>query len=73
MFERISKAGRFTEDEVFILFVYFSYHSLRIICTCNLFLISMLQARFFFQQLISGVSYCHSMVIGLLSILHYLI
>ncbi|XP_004511972.1 serine/threonine-protein kinase SRK2I-like [Cicer arietinum] len=33
MFERISKAGRFTEDE----------------------------ARFFFQQLISGVSYCHSM------------
>ncbi|CAJ2646246.1 unnamed protein product [Trifolium pratense] len=35
MFERISKAGRFTEDE----------------------------ARFFFQQLISGVSYCHSMQI----------
>lgn len=35
LFERISKAGRFSEDE----------------------------ARFFFQQLISGVSYCHSMQI----------
>uniref|UniRef100_A0A3Q7FBQ4 non-specific serine/threonine protein kinase n=1 Tax=Solanum lycopersicum TaxID=4081 RepID=A0A3Q7FBQ4_SOLLC len=34
LFERISNAGRFNEDE----------------------------ARFFFQQLISGVSYCHSMV-----------
>ncbi|RXI07197.1 hypothetical protein DVH24_026333 [Malus domestica] len=34
MFERISNAGRFSEDE----------------------------ARFFFQQLISGVSYCHAMV-----------
>ncbi|KAH6761766.1 sucrose nonfermenting protein kinase 2.3 [Perilla frutescens var. hirtella] len=33
LFERISNAGRFSEDE----------------------------ARFFFQQLISGVSYCHSM------------
>ncbi|CAN6563020.1 unnamed protein product [Malus baccata var. baccata] len=33
MFERISNAGRFSEDE----------------------------ARFFFQQLISGVSYCHAM------------
>ncbi|KAK7252847.1 hypothetical protein RIF29_37087 [Crotalaria pallida] len=33
LFERISNAGRFTEDE----------------------------ARFFFQQLISGVSYCHAM------------
>ncbi|KAJ7522826.1 hypothetical protein O6H91_18G028500 [Diphasiastrum complanatum] len=33
LFERICKAGRFSEDE----------------------------ARFFFQQLISGVSYCHSM------------
>ncbi|XP_061341194.1 serine/threonine-protein kinase SRK2I-like isoform X2 [Gastrolobium bilobum] len=33
LFDRISKAGRFTEDE----------------------------ARFFFQQLISGVSYCHAM------------
>ncbi|KAJ8546132.1 hypothetical protein K7X08_018715 [Anisodus acutangulus] len=33
LFERISNAGRFNEDE----------------------------ARFFFQQLISGVSYCHSM------------
>ncbi|CAL0312790.1 hypothetical protein TanjilG_06166 [Lupinus angustifolius] len=33
LFERISAAGRFTEDE----------------------------ARFFFQQLISGVSYCHAM------------
>ncbi|XP_073063608.1 serine/threonine-protein kinase SAPK10-like [Primulina eburnea] len=35
LFERISNAGRFSEDE----------------------------ARFFFQQLISGVSYCHSMQI----------
>ncbi|CAN4106769.1 unnamed protein product [Withania somnifera] len=35
LFERICKAGRFSEDE----------------------------ARFFFQQLISGVSYCHSMQI----------
>ncbi|KAL6012562.1 Serine/threonine-protein kinase sapk10 [Asimina triloba] len=34
LFERISNAGRFSEDE----------------------------ARFFFQQLISGVSYCHAMV-----------
>ncbi|KAK9106370.1 hypothetical protein Syun_022381 [Stephania yunnanensis] len=33
LFERICKAGRFSEDE----------------------------ARFFFQQLISGVSYCHTM------------
>ncbi|KAJ7299422.1 hypothetical protein O6H91_Y234700 [Diphasiastrum complanatum] len=35
LFERISTAGRFTEDE----------------------------ARYFFQQLVSGVSYCHSMQI----------
>uniref|UniRef100_A0A0A0KZ14 non-specific serine/threonine protein kinase n=1 Tax=Cucumis sativus TaxID=3659 RepID=A0A0A0KZ14_CUCSA len=35
LFERISKAGRFSEDE----------------------------ARYFFQQLISGVDYCHSMQI----------
>ncbi|KAK9129621.1 hypothetical protein Sjap_010108 [Stephania japonica] len=35
LFERICKAGRFSEDE----------------------------ARFFFQQLVSGVSYCHSMQI----------
>ncbi len=34
LFDRIVKAGRFSEDE----------------------------ARFFFQQLISGVSYCHSEV-----------
>ncbi|XP_031736971.1 serine/threonine-protein kinase SRK2I isoform X1 [Cucumis sativus] len=38
LFERISNAGRFSEDE----------------------------ARFFFQQLISGVSYCHAMVLELL-------
>ena len=34
LFDRIVKAGRFSEDE----------------------------ARFFFQQLISGVEYCHKMV-----------
>lgn len=36
LFDRIVKAGRFSEDE----------------------------ARFFFQQLISGVDYCHSEVSG---------
>ena len=40
LFQRICKAGRFTEDEVLVQFVYFfcTYHSMREdSCTCNLF------------------------------------
>ena len=49
----------------FLVFYFFkSSHSLQ---DCNILKLSeslfMLQARFFFQQLISGVSYCHSMVL----------
>ncbi|WVZ10747.1 hypothetical protein V8G54_015277 [Vigna mungo] len=47
LFERICKAGRFGEDELpFTLNAYYV----------------LLQARFFFQQLISGVSFCHAML-----------
>lgn len=31
-----------------------------------------LQARFFFQQLISGVSYCHSMVLLMFTVSHHI-
>jgi len=64
LFERICKAGRFSEDEV-------SVHDLLHIVIiskqpdfflANLMFCFSLQARFFFQQLISGISYCHSMV-----------
>lgn len=63
LFERICNAGRFSEDEV-------EHTRVFLYCLIDEFLISSLlisleilrQARFFFQQLISGVSYCHSMV-----------
>ncbi|KAG5080878.1 hypothetical protein JHK86_004943 [Glycine max] len=47
LFERICNAGRFSEDEKLWFSSLVTFH----------------QARFFFQQLISGVSYCHSMQI----------
>jgi len=62
LFERICKAGRFGEDEVLI----FSNQAffpvlLQLPFTLNVYYV-LLQARFFFQQLISGVSFCHAMV-----------
>ncbi|KAK9169684.1 hypothetical protein Syun_001824 [Stephania yunnanensis] len=65
LFERICKAGRFSEDEVidqvlyFLFFIFFRY--LYIYFYVALVFV-LLHARFFFQQLISGVSYCHTMV-----------
>lgn len=62
LFDRISNAGRFSEDEVvYSLFISF----LQFFSNSSIFLWlswCLLQARFFFQQLISGVSYCHTMV-----------
>ncbi|RWW86460.1 hypothetical protein BHE74_00004764, partial [Ensete ventricosum] len=73
LFERICHAGRFSEDEVpfsllrcfffglkFLLSSAISHQSLSLT-----FQRSLLQARYFFQQLISGVSYCHYMVYSL--------
>ena len=61
LFESICNAGRFEEDEVNMAyhcdFCWFHYFYL---FDNSEFLI--MQARFFFQQLISGVSYCHDMV-----------
>ena len=61
LFERICNAGRFSEDEVRAMGTQFrnyaELHGLR-----RFHLIIFLQARFFFQQLVSGISYCHSMV-----------
>ena len=62
LFNRICNAGRFSEDEVFIqqiLSCFFVGSSDMMIINLHLIV---LQARFFFQQLISGVSYCHAMV-----------
>ncbi|KAL0291634.1 UNVERIFIED_CONTAM: Serine/threonine-protein kinase SAPK2 [Sesamum calycinum] len=53
LFERICNAGRFSEDEAYFL-------TYRLFYPAHMF--DLFQARFFFQQLISGVSYCHSMV-----------
>lgn len=62
LFERICNAGRFSEDEV-------CFRCIKILDldpptpSLSDFLSYIdLQARFFFQQLISGVSYCHAMV-----------
>ncbi|XP_050935366.1 serine/threonine-protein kinase SRK2E-like isoform X3 [Cucumis melo] len=46
LFERICNAGRFSEDEDNLI---------------SAFKFCYAKARFFFQQLISGVSYCHAM------------
>ena len=71
LFERICNAGRFSEDEVrlgyLLLFsaikIWFSVFFAILSFYMKLFVtVFVLQARFFFQQLISGVSYCHSMV-----------
>ncbi|KAK3024537.1 hypothetical protein RJ639_043729 [Escallonia herrerae] len=62
LFERICNAGRFSEDEVLtqcMLLLIFSIVSAVGLNVHLLWLV--LQARFFFQQLISGVSYCHDM------------
>nr|KAJ0199815.1 hypothetical protein LSAT_V11C600337600 [Lactuca sativa] len=65
LFERICNAGKFSENEA----SFFTNH--RILELLQILLPFLLkkyvffsltyQARFFFQQLISGVSYCHSM------------
>lgn len=65
LFERISNAGRFNEDEVLYLILYvclFQYKCGFLMYLLSCLQIFLMQARFFFQQLISGVSYCHSMV-----------
>ncbi|XP_038887637.1 serine/threonine-protein kinase SRK2E isoform X1 [Benincasa hispida] len=58
LFERICNAGRFSEDEV-------SFRCIKILDLESPTIVTLsyidLQARFFFQQLISGVSYCHAM------------
>ncbi|XP_050375558.1 serine/threonine-protein kinase SRK2A isoform X1 [Argentina anserina] len=68
LFERICNAGRFSEDEVSS--PSFTWDSLltpshfamsRPDCIYRVLIFS--QARYFFQQLISGVSYCHSLQI----------
>ncbi|XP_060675252.1 serine/threonine-protein kinase SRK2I isoform X1 [Ziziphus jujuba] len=63
LFERICNAGRFSENEVLTQTSCFAPCSLFPLYTLHdayaLFLFE--QARFFFQQLISGVSYCHAM------------
>lgn len=63
LFERICNAGRFPEDEV-CNFVYdaFIYNNICIDIRFKELVIIVLQARFFFQQLVSGVGYCHNMV-----------
>lgn len=65
LYERICNAGRFSEDEVCILIYIFIllYRSIDVLLLIfEFFLFFNVQARFFFQQLISGVSYCHAMV-----------
>lgn len=67
LFGRICSAGRFSEDEVdvlpFLAFLYLFIFSISQPVFCSVSRNrSAHQARFFFQQLISGVSYCHSMV-----------
>lgn len=61
LFERICNAGRFNEDEVLMLISQcLPVSSLHLQYVT--WVVFSLQARFFFQQLISGVSYCHAMV-----------
>lgn len=64
LFERIGKAGRFSEDEV-LNSTHWLFSSLVLAIFIVYWLWLLLQARFFFQQLISGVSYCHAMVFEL--------
>lgn len=80
LFERICNAGRFSEDEVSCVFSFagasvwcaWSHLWSFFVHFCGNFnspdrsWFFALQARFFFQQLISGVSYCHSMVLLLI-------
>ena len=68
LFERICKNGRFSENEVTLQLSLFLSPPLFLQCNgCIFCMVSWLwflvQARFFFQQLISGVSYCHAMVL----------
>ncbi|KAK9067097.1 hypothetical protein SSX86_014422 [Deinandra increscens subsp. villosa] len=56
LFDRISNAGRFNEDEVLLLLILDAFCFLQMLT-----FVYSLQSRYFFQQLISGVSYCHSM------------
>lgn len=66
LFERICNAGRFSEDEVDkltsslrISFFWFISCCLCFLSFCFFFTV---QARYFFQQLISGVHFCHAKV-----------
>lgn len=47
------------------IFLYFAFNFMSPFCfVFNLYIsVILVQARFFFQQLISGVSYCHAMVV----------
>ena len=81
LFERICNAGRFSEDEVSLSsvmasilvsskdLILFFCSSLQDVVDhlLQMRVVFILQARFFFQQLVSGVSYCHSMVLILIS------
>jgi len=69
LFERICNAGRFSEAEVCDIYAPFSKSLLgSLIRFFYKFLIDVspscyfFQARYFFQQLICGVDYCHSLV-----------
>lgn len=59
LFDRICTAGRLSEDEVVKCIYMYKCINYQVLFFNEL---TILQARFFFQQLISGVSYCHSMV-----------
>jgi serine/threonine-protein kinase SRK2 len=73
LFERICNAGRFSEDEVnnlawsqnfqlcFTVHTFFGVYFF-VLFISHLFSPLIIQARYFFQQLISGVHYCHAMV-----------
>jgi serine/threonine-protein kinase SRK2 len=76
LFERICNAGRFSEDEVRPLVVVLApplllHHQSPVSSPWRFPFLTFLQARFFFQQLLSGVSYCHSMVLFPFSVEQY--
>ena len=70
LFDRICSAGRFSEDEVIIRLLEFrrlgrissAFFSPKPFGLDVIIPFLFLQARYFFQQLICGVSYCHFMV-----------